>query len=107
MTPYIIRPATPDDASDINAHLRRIAEEPNNTISYSPGEKGIVLLLRGIFRKGKRAVLPPGFSDAMGSRRSPVMVDRSGGRRCGHTPSHRIESHRGYHHGPGPNQNNI
>jgi RimJ/RimL family protein N-acetyltransferase len=35
---YTIRPATRDDAGSINAHLRRIAEEPNNTISYSPGE---------------------------------------------------------------------
>jgi RimJ/RimL family protein N-acetyltransferase len=38
MKSYTIRPATPNDAHAINIHLRRIAEEPNNTISYSRGE---------------------------------------------------------------------
>ncbi len=38
MPPHTIRPATLDDARGINIHLRRIAEEPNNTISYSQGE---------------------------------------------------------------------
>ncbi len=38
MTSYTIRPATLEDAHGINAHLRRIADEPNNTISYSSGE---------------------------------------------------------------------
>lgn len=38
MPSYTIRPATLDDARSINAYRRRIAEEPNNMISYSPGE---------------------------------------------------------------------
>lgn len=38
MSPYTIRPATPDDAPAINAHLRRIADEPANMISYARGE---------------------------------------------------------------------
>ncbi len=38
MNAYTIRPATPDDAHGINTHLRRIAEEPHNMISYAPGE---------------------------------------------------------------------
>lgn len=38
MSDYIIRSATPDDAPAFNDHLRRIADEPHNMISYSHGE---------------------------------------------------------------------
>lgn len=38
MPAFKIRPATVDDARGINPHVRRIADEPNNTISYSQGE---------------------------------------------------------------------
>jgi RimJ/RimL family protein N-acetyltransferase len=38
MKAYTIRPATPDDAPGINTHLRRIADEPDNMISFSRGE---------------------------------------------------------------------
>ena len=38
MVDYIIRPARVDDAQQIIDHRRRIANEPNNMITYSKGE---------------------------------------------------------------------
>ena len=38
MKPFSIRPTRPDDAQALNDHIRRIAEEPNNMISFSRGE---------------------------------------------------------------------
>lgn len=35
MPPYVIREATPDDAAGIIAHVKRIADEPNNGIGMS------------------------------------------------------------------------
>lgn len=38
MSDVTIRPATVEDAASFNAHRRRIADEPDNGISWSPGE---------------------------------------------------------------------
>jgi len=35
---YTIRPAVPDDAPSYNAFLRRLAEEPNNGVTFHSGE---------------------------------------------------------------------
>ncbi len=38
MSGYVIRPATANDAAAINAHRRRIADEPNNFVTRSAGQ---------------------------------------------------------------------
>ena len=38
MPDYIIRPATVDDAAQINAHRKRVSEEAYNGTTWSPGE---------------------------------------------------------------------
>lgn len=38
MAGLTIRPATPDDAAGYNAYRRRMADEPDNKITYWPGE---------------------------------------------------------------------